>query len=272
MKHAASSDLAHRWEALRPIWWIAPLSSLLLLLLYPVWQDVWGWPLLLSMGVNVCAGIFASFRSVSYVQHVFFGSTVLLITLLIAMTAGPVAASAILFFRFPLPIALWLVLGAMGLMFLLLVAGTVHAMRTDWAASQRWLRENVDAQRFRVFQRMVAGNANPTNLRTIFLWLGVASAAIVAGGYLMFGDPQKLRLILMPVLALSMVFVFGKISFQTGKTFASIIQLRRIEKSTGHRFILGNIEELHRERRAHWLGRWITPKELTLDPVHGSQR
>lgn len=272
MKHTTPSDLTHRWEALRPIWWIAPLSSLLLLLLYPVWKDVAGLPLLLSIAINLCAGTFACFRSLTYVRHVSFGSAVLLITVLISLTAGPVAALAALLFRFPPHIALGFALGTVGLMLLLAIAGTVRATRTDWTASQHWLRENADMRRFRVFQRIATTNAKPPNQRLVFLWLAIAFAAINTVGYLIFGDPQKLRLILVPALAFAMVVIFGKLSFQAGKTVAAIIHLRRIEKSTGHRFILGNIEELHRERRAHWLGRWITPKELKLDPVHGSQR
>jgi hypothetical protein len=261
--------VTHQWLNLRQFWWLAPCSTPFVLFFSSAWPSLWGAPLLVLAGLNAIVGSYVSFRSVHFLPHLIFGGLTFGLTVILSLGAGPVAMTAALVFGLPQQTVAWVAIWAIMALLAVMGLGTGRYLRLDWAEGGRWMTENARPDVFRIFHRSM-GHGSRSRVRVAVPYLVVLGLALInLAGFLWFRDAQTLRLLLMPALAVAMFAVFMCLSFLFGRTTAALLRLRAIERDTGHRFILGNIEELHRERREHWLGRWIAPRELHLDSVHG---
>lgn len=260
----------HRFEILRQIWWLFPCLGSLCLLYYPIWPGIWGYPVAIVMAVFFVCGFYLSFLSMRYVPHVYVLQLILGMSFIWFIVGGTLSATVVLAFKVPAMMGTAVAIGAALMLVTASALGAMRATQRDWGERQRWLRSNANRKWFR------AWDAEPDGAR-----LDTRSTAAIAislmgliniVGYLWLGDAQAFRTLLMPSLAVAMSVVAVRgVYILWGSTLATVIQLRRIEKAEGHRFILGNIEELHRERRAHWLGRFVVPRTLKLDPIHRQQ-
>ncbi len=262
--------LVHRPELMRQWWWLIPFTSLFVLLWFPVWPAIWSWQLLPLFLFGLAAGCFAAFRVVSFRAYLVFGLGPLAVALYLIGPMGAVGAAAALALgtsRVAAAVAALLVAIAM---LLAIAMGARRARSLEWGADQYWLKDHVQLKRYRAFDYL--RGAKQGDNRSVLVWVALGIAAVNVIGLVLVGSADAFRIMLLPTVATVLSGVMLVSGFtRLGSLVAAFFALRELEIISGHRFILGNIEELHRERRKHWLGRWIAPKELRLDPIHGKR-
>ena len=259
----------HRFEMLGEAWWFLPLFGLTSFLFMTVWPGYWGYPIVIVTVGFFMAGIYLSFWSVHYVAHVCINQLVVGMCFIWIMVGGSLSGAAVVALKASTAVGIVIAIGAALLLFVATVWGAVRAARRDWGASQPWLAKNASLKRFRAWDAEI--DAPRGRLRSAAAMGVIAIALVNIAGYLWLGNAQAFRIMLLPSLAVAMSIVLVRGAYVVfGAQLAAVVHLRRIEKAMAHRFVLGNIEDLHRERRAHWLGRFIAPRTLSLDPVHES--
>jgi hypothetical protein len=254
---------------LKKAWWFLPFFGLTSFLFMTIWPGYWGLPIIIVTVGFFVAGIYLSFWSVHFVPHVCINQLVVGMCFIWIMVGGSLSGAAVVALKASTAVGIAIAIGAALLLFVATAWGAVHAARRDWGANQPWLAKNANLKRFRAWDAEI--EAPPGQLRSVAA-MGVTAIALVnIVGYLWLGNAQAFRIMLLPSLAAAMSIVLVKGAYVVlGAQLASVVHLHRIEKTRAHRFILGNIEDLHRERRAHWLGRVVTPRMLKLDTVHES--
>jgi hypothetical protein len=259
----------HRFELLGKAWWFLPFFGLTSFLFIMIWPGFWGYPVIIVTFGFFVAGIYLSFWSVHYVPHVCINQLVVGLCFIWIMVGGSLSGAAVVALKASTAEGVVIAFAAALLLFVATAWGAVHSTQRDWGDNPRWLAKNANLKRFRAWDAEI--EAPPGQLRSAAA-MGIAAIALVnIAGYLWLGNAQAFRIMLLPSLAVAMSIVLVKGAFVIfGAQLAAVVHLHRIEKSMAHRFVLGNIEDLHRERRAHWLGRWVTPRTLKLDPVHES--
>ena len=245
-----------------------PCYSLTSFLFLAVWPGYAGLPLISVVLMLLAAGVYLSFRSVHYVPHVCVNQLLVGLCFVWFIAGGMLSAAAVIALKVPPAVGGGIALAAAFILLIVVALGALSATRRDWGASQVWLSKNARLKRFRAWD--AEPEAPRGHLKSTAIAAVLALALVNLAGYVWLGDAQAFRIMLLPSLALIISVVLAGAAYRVfGSQLAAVIQLRRIEVSASQRFILGNIEALHRERRAHWLGRWLAPEALKLNPVHG---
>ncbi len=257
-----TSPPTHSWEALHRLWHIAPFCALFALGANIFWPAVLGWPLVALVVLNTVAGFYLSFRSLHYVPHA-LAQVWLVLSFALPMMVVMLPFVVVSVTNAPSLLKPWVAVSALASCVALMVAGAVWYAPKDWGSERPWLRLHTHKALFRMFQQRQLALNHPNWNGAAYAVLGVIALAQLAG--LLFLDYIELAARFVGFLLFgSCALIFSILLFATGRVLAALWHVWRIERAEGQRFILGNIEELHAQRRAHGLGRWLTPAALTL--------